>query len=177
MEALLHQHGINVDAFLQLGGIGGHSRYHLEGNALIHSFRVHAHALEEFPDDLVMQKAALLHDVGKIFTSIEVKPGDWIYPDHSTCGSFRGILCKFIPLDDPHFEDYQWLIRNHIKPLFWKEKGISIEEINPSKPRLNEGVCTLNNLRTLAICDLLGSTPLDPSASQELINYLRGLDL
>ena len=171
---ILEQYFINPDEYSKLEKIGGHSKYHLEGNALIHSLKVYYEARRFFHGNAIMLRAALLHDIGKIYTSIEVAPGDWIYPDHSICGSLKGILCKFIDLKDPHFTDYQWLIRNHIKPLFWREKGIEVEDIYSN---VNEDICNLNNLRQLAICDLLGSEVVDKEASKELINWLRKLEL
>lgn len=175
LQLLLGRYGINADEFWKLKDIGGHSTYHLEGNALKHTIMVYEEACKMYPDNEVMQKAALLHDIGKIYTSIEVAPGDWVYPDHSTCGSFKGILCKFIDLKDPHFVDYQWLIRNHIRPLYWNKKGIATD--NEVYGELDKSICTLNNLRNLAICDLKGSKAKDPKASEELIAYLNNLIL
>lgn len=170
---LLEDYGINPQEYSKLEEIGGHSTYHLEGHALWHSILVYNQSVHMFPYNRVMQKAALLHDIGKIYTSIEVSPGDWIYPDHSVCGSLKGILCKFIPLDDPHFTDYQWLIKNHIKPLFWEKNGVNTEDV---WGKIDESICNLENLRDLAICDLLGSKPKDPSGTKKLIEYLSSLN-
>lgn len=174
IKLVCEDYGINPTEFEKLKEIGGHSTYHLEGNALIHTMKVFHESRKCFHDSKIMQKAALLHDIGKIYTSIEVSPGDWVYPDHSLCGSFKGILCKFIPLDDPHFVDYQWLIKNHIKPLYWNKHGINTEDVWGITDKT---ICTLDNLRKLAICDLRGSTPKDPTASEELIQYLQSLEL
>lgn len=166
------KHGISENLW-ELDSIGGHKIYHTEGSALEHTYMVYKAALEILPDNEVMQKAALLHDIGKIYTSIENGPDDWSYPDHSIAGSLKGILCKFIPLDDPYFKDYQWLIRNHIKPLFWGKTGIIVDDI----PYTHKDICTLNNLRWLAVCDLMGSMPVDKEANNQLIDWLRGLEL
>ena len=170
MKEILKSFNINVEEYMKLEEIGGHSTYHLEGNALVHSELVYNEARKMFPDNLIMQKAALLHDIGKIYTSIEVAPGDWIYPDHSVAGSLKGILAKFVALDDLYFGDFQWLIRNHIRPLFWRNNGIETEEVWGAKT--HPEVCTLDNLRKLAICDLIGSKPLDPEASDQLKDWL-----
>lgn len=158
------------EEYSKLALIGGHSKFHLEGDALTHSLLVWEAAKDIFWNNRVMQKAALLHDIGKIYTSIEIAPGDWIYPDHSVAGSLKGILAKFVALDDLYFGDFQWLIRNHIRPLFWREKGVETEEVWGAKT--HPEVCTLDNLRKLAICDLMGSKPLDPEASDQLKDWL-----
>ena len=173
-KLILENFEINPQEYSKLENIGGHSTYHLEGNALVHSLMVYYEAVRRFPGNKVMQKAALLHDIGKIYTSIEVAPEDWVYPDHSVCGSLKGILCKFIPLDDPHFVDYQWLIKNHIKPLFWQKNGVNTEDIYG---KIDPSICNLDNLRKLAICDLRGSKPKDQEASDKLIEYLSSLIL
>lgn len=172
LAAARRKFGISTELY-NLESIGGHKIYHTEGNALVHTFMVYQASQEVFPDNEVMQKAALLHDIGKIYTSIENGPGDWSYPDHSIAGSLKGILCKFIPLDDPYFKDYQWLIRNHIRPLFWKKNGINVEDI----PYTHKDICTLDNLRWLAVCDLMGSVPVDKEANNQLIDWLKGLEL
>ena len=173
-KLIVESFGINPLEYAKLEGIGGHSTYHLEGNALVHSLLVYHEAIRMFPNNKVMQKAALLHDIGKIYTSIEVAPNDWVYPDHSVCGSLKGILCKFIPLDDPHFTDYQWLIKNHIKPLFWQKNGINTEDVYG---KIDKSICNLDNLRKLAVCDLRGSKPKDQTATNALIEYLLTLEL
>lgn len=157
------------EEFLKLANIGGHKVYHLEGDALIHTMDVVAEASIEFDKDPLFVKIALLHDVGKIYTAIRHGDDDWEYPDHAMCGSFRGVLSKFIPETDPDFKTVQWFIRNHIKPLFWKGKGVDVSILN----NVPSDVCTIHNLARLAICDIKGSKSVEPQ--DDLINYLRSL--
>lgn len=149
--------------------IGGHKVYHLEGNALVHSQMVYEEACRLFDGDPLMTRVAALHDIGKIYTAIKRGENDWVYPDHALCGSFRGVLCKFISEDDPDFETIQWYIANHIKPLFWKEKGID-ERILYRAPSEK---CTIRNLAGLALCDVRGSISVEPQV--ELENYLENI--
>ncbi len=155
---------ITCDEFMKLREIGGHKKYHLEGNALTHTLMVLAHAIEMFPDEPMMWRVAALHDIGKIYTSICHGPEDWEYPDHAMCGSFKGILCKFISPDDEDFEKIQWYIRHHIKALF-----MSKNEFAELGKRCPEG-CSVRNLARLAVCDIKGSISEEPQTS--LINYL-----
>lgn len=175
IKSILEKYQINPQEFFRLEEIGGHKQYHLEGNALEHTMLVYYAACNMFPSNWEMQRVALLHDIGKIYTSIKKGENDWKYPDHSTCGSFRGVLSKFIPLDDPHFVDYQWLIKNHIKPLYWKHTGIKVDTTSFEKANLDSKLANLDNLRKLAICDLKGSKSID--GNDELITYLSNLTL
>lgn len=177
VNSILDQYQINPVEWKKLANIGGHKLYHLEGNALEHSLLVYYAACNIFPCNWDMQRVALLHDIGKIYTSIKHGEDDWEYPDHSTCGSFKGILCKFIDIKDPHFIDYQWLIRNHIKPLYWQKNGVNVDTNPWEKNKLDNKLANLDNLRKLAICDLMGSHPKDESAQKELLDYLNNLEL
>lgn len=170
---VLQDYKINPEEYMKLSNIGGCKRYHQEGNALKHSLLVWEASQAIFPDSWHMQRVALLHDIGKIYTSIEKSPGEWEYPDHSICGSLRGILCKFINQNEECFTAYQWLIRNHIKPLFWQYKGVNCD----SPYGLDLDLCNLNNLRLLAICDLMGSEAENKEEQEELIHYLKMLEL
>ena len=175
VNSILEQYQINPVEWKKLATIGGHKLYHLEGNALEHSLLVYYAACNTFPGNWDMQRVALLHDIGKIYTSIKHGEDDWEYPDHSTCGSFKGILCKFIDIKDPHFVDYQWLIRNHIKPLYWQKKGVNVDTNPWEKDKLDPKLANIDNLRKLAICDLKGSHPKDESAQKGLLDYLNNL--
>ena len=176
INSILAIYQINPE-WKKLANIGGHKLYHLEGNALEHSLLVYQASCDVFPSNWEMQRAALLHDVGKIYTSIKKGDDDWEYPDHSTCGAFKGILCKFIDINDPHFVDYQWLIRNHIKPLFWRKNGTNLDTNPWEKDKLDPKLANIDNLRKLAICDLMGSHSVDSTAQKELINYLDNIEL
>lgn len=176
LRKLIEDYNIHFDEWVKLATIGGHSVYHLEGNALQHTLLVFEESMIMFRGNWEMQRCALLHDIGKIYTSIEIAPGDWQYPDHSTCGGFKGILAKFIPLNDPHFCDYQWLIRNHIKPLYWRNKGVNADKPAPWE-HLDESLANMDNLRKLAICDLIGSKPVNQKDTDDNIAYLKSLTL
>lgn len=151
-----------LEEFLKLEKIGGCKKFHQEGNALTHTLMVMDACATIYGLDTELLILCMLHDIGKIYTAVE-KNGDWTYPNHAKSGSEN--LCKFISPDNEDFQKIQWYIANHIKPLFWKIKGISTTPIV-------EG-CSLDKLRKLAICDLLGSHPIDWS----LINYLKCLEL
>lgn len=157
---------LNNAEFQKLKRIGGHKVYHLEGDAYTHTLMVIEEAKKMFPDDPLMWKVAALHDIGKIYTSIQNGPDDWCYPDHAACGAFKGILCKFIPLDDKDFEVIQWYIRNHIKPLFWKGDDWKRMGVIPKG-------CCIRNLARLAVCDIRGSKSVEDQSA--LVEYLMGI--
>lgn len=173
------QNLLRNDEFQKLAYVGGHKKYHLEGDALVHTLNVIAQAKELFNDDPLMVKVAALHDIGKIYTSIRHGEDDWEYPDHAQCGSFRGILSKFIPEDDPDFRTVQWFIRNHIKPLFWM--GLEEEDAVKQMDSLLEQCealadperCTIGNLAGLALCDIRGCVSVRPQTTLE--KYLEEL--
>lgn len=165
--------------FLKLQDIGGCYQYHREGNALTHTFLVYLEAQKMFPNNLMMQCVALLHDVGKIYTGRK-KPmtviNDWEYPNHSNVGA--DVLDKFIDPEYTHFKEMQWFIRNHIKPLFWRVKKLTRDQALKTLTEHPSGEITaetFNNLIDLVICDLQGSIPADYSDTIETINYLRSL--
>lgn len=163
---------LNCEEFQKLRGIGGHKVYHLEGNAYVHTMMVIEEAKKMFPGDGLMVRVAALHDIGKIYTSICNGPDDWSYPDHSIAGSLKGILAKFISLQDEDFEKIQWYIRNHVKPLFWNAQNfgpIEMLQVDDSAPI----GCSLYKLARLAVCDLRGS--VSTVDQTELINFLMGL--
>lgn len=172
MRSEVESLGINFDELSKLNSIGGHKIYHLEDSALIHTKMV-VDVMKRFSSDKFMLKLAWLHDIGKIYTSICHGENDWEYPDHSTCGGFRGILCKFIPESDPDFKRLQWYISNHIKPLFWKGKFTSFQEIKDKQLRYIPDGCSLEVLRDLALCDIRGS--ISTVDNSELESYLIGL--
>lgn len=167
---------IHSREFLKLADIGGCHQYHQEGNALTHTFLVYLAAQEMFPSNLMMQCVALLHDVGKILVGRQKLDGDWEYPNHSIIGA--DMLDAFIHPNYIHFEEMQWFIRNHIKPLFWRNKGLTRAQALATLTSHPSGEITaeaFNNLIDLVICDLQGSIPADYADTVETINYLRGL--
>lgn len=113
-----------------------------------------------------MQITALLHDVGKIYTSVREGKHNWKYPNHAKAGGEN--LHKFIPKDYPHFEEIRWYIQNHIKPLFWK----SVEDAQKVAKDMPEG-CTIQNLAKLALCDLQGSHAVKEVDNSKLIHLLK----
>lgn len=163
---------LKCEEFWKLAGIGGHKVYHHEGNALIHTTMVIEEAKKMFPDEPLMVRVAALHDIGKIYTSICNGPDDWSYPDHSVCGSLKGILAKFISLQDEDFTKIQWYIRNHIKPLFWKKDNFDNTLPIVMMENAPEG-CSFHNLARLAVCDIRGS--ISDVDQTELINFLLSL--
>lgn len=149
------------EEFEELVFVGKHKVYHLETDALTHSCVVWTIAKQVFtaPEEQFMHRIAMLHDIGKIYTSIRHSDGYWEYPDHSTCGSFKGILAKFIPLDDPEFRTTQWYIANHIKPLFWKwDPNFNSYFVDTTDAITTK--CSPKLLARLAYCDIVGSIPV-----------------
>ncbi len=162
--------------FLKLQNIGGCRQYHQEGNALTHTFLVYLAAQKMFPSDLMMQCVALLHDIGKILTGRQKSDGNWEYPNHSIVGA--EMLDAFVDPELIYFKEMQWFIRNHIKPLFWRNKKLTRDQALKTLTEHPSGEITaetFNNLIDLVICDLQGSIPADYTDTIETINYLRSL--
>jgi hypothetical protein len=156
---------LQLPEFQKLREIGGHKVYHLEGDAYTHTMLVVLHAIELFGIESPMVLVALLHDVGKIYTSVCNGPGDWSYPNHARAGAEN--LDKFLPTSHPEFFKVQWYIANHIKPLFWRGKDLGEAISNMNVP---EG-CSIVALAELAICDVKGSKSVEPQS--ELLNFLQ----
>lgn len=155
-----------------LSRIGGCCRYHREGNALVHTIMVGAH-MWSMHYDRDLTKLALLHDIGKIYTGrINPNSNDWEYPDHSTCGGLKGILCKFLSEDDSRFKEFQWYITNHIKPMFFKNMEDAQNKIAVLKKNMPKQ-CNIQTLLDLVICDLEGS--IAEVEEQENENALKDL--
>jgi hypothetical protein len=146
----------NTELFYGLKNIGGHKLYHLEGDQLTHTKMVWEYSKDcNYPGWL--QNVCILHDIGKIFTSVCNGPDDWSYPHHSTSGAKN--LHLFINEDAWMFEVYKWFIENHIKPLFWKSLDDS-KNLTPP-PAGGEQYCTKYNLLRLVKADLEGSISVD----------------
>jgi hypothetical protein len=154
---------IDSPAFQQLQKIGGGRQYHQEGSAFVHSLLVFNNSFE-FWQDSPMNIIALLHDIGKIYTGRQKENGDWEYLNHAKIGASH--LLEFLPkelrVNTWFCEEANYFITNHIKPLFWDQKGY------PKKD-----VLTID-LAKLAICDLKGSfseLPQDDKI-QSLCDYI-----
>lgn len=156
---------LQLPEFQRLREIGGHKVYHLEGDAMVHTMLVVMHAINRFGFGSMMVLVALLHDIGKIYSSIEHGPGDWTYPNHARMGAIS--LEKFLPTSHPDFLKVQWYIANHIKPLFWRGKNLSDEIAMLDVP---EG-CSVIDLAELAICDIKGSQSVEPQ--DDLLEFLQ----
>jgi hypothetical protein len=159
--------------FVKLADVKGCKPYHTEGNALIHTFLVFREMREFAPMNGILQKAAFLHDIGKIYTGRPRKddPESWEYPNHSGVGAdqVRFFLGDKEPV--PNAKIYEWYIRNHIKPLFWKKKGvIDTTPISETGSKYLENNCTVHYLALLAICDIRGSISTEPQ--NELEDFL-----
>ena len=161
------------DEFQKLKNIGGHKVYHLEGNALFHTMLVKQAAERKFGKGHFMVLVAVLHDIGKIYTSVCNGENDWSYPHHSDGGAMR--LNKFIPETTPEFYAIQWYIYNHIRPLFWMGKDMKAETdlILSRLPAKGKHLCKLSWLRDLALCDIEGSHSVQPQT--ELKDFLTNL--
>lgn len=162
--------------FMQLQHVQGCRPYHLEGDALIHTYRVFCNMYDllekdhPFRDILLM--TAFLHDIGKIKTGRPKNgdPGNWEYPYHSIVGA--SMLEEFINPNAYGFEGIKWLIFNHIKPLFWKSKGTL--DVSEAPKDLRE-LCSLRNLALLGLCDIRGSKSEVPQ--KELDDFLYSIAL
>ena len=151
--------------FLKLKSIGGHKVYHLEGDALTHTMMVAQNGARMFGENSLMHLVCLLHDIGKIYTSVCNGPDDWSYPNHARGGAEN--LARFLPEDHPDFFKIRWYIANHIKPLFWRDNDAARKCFALCVP---DG-CSVENLAKLAICDVEGSVSVEPQT--ELIAFLR----
>lgn len=151
--------------FQKLKEIGGHKVYHLEGSAYEHTMMVADYSAHLFGVNSFMHLVALLHDIGKIYSSVCHGPDDWSYPNHAKAGAEN--LAKFIPQSHPDFSKIRWYIANHIKPLFWRGKDLhtAIETLN-----VPDG-CSVIDLAQLAICDIEGSYSIEPQT--ELLEFLQ----
>ena len=158
---------LDPEEFLKLRRIGGHKVYHLEGNALIHTEMVYYRACEMFSDDSLMCKVALLHDIGKIYTSVYHGPDDWSYPNHALAGAAQ--LHQFVSPGDPDFETIGWYIKNHIKPMFWRGDYLTKEIASLNCP----ATCSVINLLKLVVCDVVGSVSVEPQ--DKLLQFLTTL--
>ena len=155
---------LQLPEFQKLREVGGHKVYHLEGDAQTHTMLVMLEAIKLFGIDSLMVLVALLHDVGKIYSSVCNGPGDWSYPNHARAGAEN--LDKFLPPSHPQFLVVQWYIANHIKPLFWRGKDLrsAIQAMNVPTG------ASIVDLAKLAICDVLGSKSVEPQ--NELLSFL-----
>lgn len=143
----------NSIEYLKLSSIGGHKKYHLEGNALFHSRLVYEAAQKYWPEDTLLHRAALLHDIGKLFSSQNLGDNDWSYTGHAAAGAEH--LGMFVDETDPDFEELRRLIGEHDKPLFWHVKETPLEDLIS---QYGDDRFVLR-LAKLGSCDLIGSTP------------------
>lgn len=153
--------------FVKLADVKGCKPYHTEGNALTHTFLVFREMRKFAPTNGILQKAAFLHDIGKVYTGRPRKDD----PNHSGVGADQVHL--FLGNKEPKDNEviYEWLIRNHIKPLFWKKKGeIDTTSIPETSFNYTKRNCTISNLALLAICDIRGSISTEPQ--NELEDFL-----
>lgn len=162
------------DEFQKLKNIGGHKKYHLEGDAFYHTMLVVDAAEKKFGKGHFMVLVALLHDIGKIYTSVCNGENDWSYPHHSDGGAMR--LGNFLPESMPEFYAIQWYIYNHIRTLFWIDSSDLVAEfkkILSKAPKRCRHLCRLAWLRDLGLCDLEGSYSVEPQT--RLRNFLANL--
>lgn len=178
LEGFIKQYPTIKDEFRLLAtvpgmnkGIAKNPSYHDEGNALIHTMMVylvylHIHPTTDENELRIMAKVCLLHDVGKITTWCINPLGQVGYPNHAKEGADK--LATYLDESDEDFDTIKWYLENHIKPLFWKSKGIN------TTPAVNKN-CRLDWLVYLALSDIQGSeTEVDQS---ELIEYLYNLNV
>lgn len=144
----------NRNEYLKLSEIGGHKKFHLEGNALYHSRLVYEAAVRYWPEDKLLHRAALLHDIGKLFSSQCHGENDWTYAGHSAAGAEH--LSMFVPESDPDFQALKLLVAEHIKPLFWHTKETPLTDI---LVQYDGDVDFVLRLAKLGSCDLIGSKP------------------
>jgi hypothetical protein len=162
------------EQFLALANVKGCKPFHLEGNALVHTLMVFRE-MYKLTKDMTMLDAAFLHDIGKVYTGRPRKddPSSWEYPNHS--GKGAEVVDKFV--DYPECISFQinilqWIIGNHIRPLFWMKKGTI--EVSPIPTfdiayynQLASERCTVPKLALLALCDIRGSVSSEPQKELE----------
>ena len=139
--------------FQKLELVGGHTTYHLEGDALAHTLLVAEFAKQRWGKFSKMHLVALLHDVGKITHHVKNGENDFSYPHHADGGANE--LGNFIPEDIPEFNEVRWYVYNHIRPMFWDESITREEAKAKLRGRFNDQM--FDNLIGLVICDLKGS--------------------
>jgi hypothetical protein len=149
--------------------VGGHKKYHLEGDALKHTLLVASEAAKRFGSGSLMHLVAILHDVGKIRHHVELPDGSFQYPHHSDGGADE--LGIFISEDLPEFQEIRWYVYHHIQPLFFPH-DMSREEAKGIVEAPNDE--WFDNLVGLVICDLNGSHAIDGPQSEKLA-YLESL--
>lgn len=169
-----HLTDFGKEQFLALANVKGCKPFHLEGNALVHTLMVFQEMCK-LTKDSTMHAAAFLHDIGKVSTGRPRKddPNSWEYPNHSGIGA--EIVDKYIDYPDSlSFQTniLQWIIGNHIKPLFWMKKGrIDVSPVPtfdiPYYNQLVSERCTVSKLALLALCDIRGSISSEPQKELE----------
>ena len=156
--------------------VGGQTRYHQEGNALIHTIMVMIQAAIMWGADNLMVLVALMHDVGKITAHVRKPNGDFSYPNHAKVGA--EMLGSFIDEALPEFPLIKWYVANHIRPLHWGgcgyDRNEAMEQVaNHSDITVSDEM--FDNLVKLAICDVLGSIPEDKGDQRRSVEYLESL--
>ena len=182
------KNGISTEKILQLDEIGGHKVYHLEGSALDHTILVWL-AVQKLQKGengrtcpalvkagLLAQKLAVLHDIAKL-EGICHGENDWEYPNHSVIGSRSDYLSQFCPSESKN-NLMMWLIRNHMRALFWKnsQELASWWKLEEGKLSTAKELLNPQMLAEFSMADLQGSFPVDQGGWNKDYNRLIALD-
>ena len=159
------------EEFKKLELVGGHTTYHLEGDALTHTLLVAEFAKQRWGKYSLMHCVALLHDIGKITHHVKHGEGDFTYPHHSDGGAEE--LGNFISEDLPEFEEIKWYVYNHIKPMFWAYNLTRDQAKAELHGNFDDQM--FNNLIGLVICDLKGSMCI-PEVQQDQDKKIKFLE-
>lgn len=183
------KNGISTEKIIQLDRIGGHKIYHLEGSALDHTILVWL-AVQKLQKGeggkacpmlekagLLAQKLAVLHDIAKL-EGVCHGEDDWEYPNHSVIGSMPEYLSQFCPSESKN-RSMMWLIRNHMRALFWKnsQELASWWKVEGSKlPDSAKEILNPQMLAEFSMADIQGSFPVDQEGWNRDYNRLKTLD-
>lgn len=170
-----------VPEFSKLQNIPQNPMWHFENWVSIHTMYVTNFALEIFGNDSsvylnrIMALSALFHDIGKGETTIfnETKQS-WSSPLHAERGAeiTREILTRW-KYPNTIIEQICFFVKYHMTPLnLYGTTNIS-EELHKIASERKDGICTIENLIKLKICDCLGSVMTKEDGWREKLNYIK----
>jgi putative nucleotidyltransferase with HDIG domain len=120
---------MEIPEFKRLEGIGYHSEWHTEKDAMEHTYMVvnETYKLPEWETLNTFEKkcllgAALFHDIGKGVSAKIGEDMNWSFPKHAVIGEK---ITRYLLWEEPIEvrERICSLIRYHMKPKFFEDKG------------------------------------------------------
>lgn len=169
-----------IPAFQKLKQTNQNPKWHSEGNAMVHTELVCREMKRILDTELlnkkdsvekrIMMAGALFHDIGKGFTTILDKNGDWTSPRHAQAGCLitRELLWNE---DFKTREKICYLVANHMKPLYIDDSQNQLRDIIT----LSMGEGTVEDLIYLKYADCRGSMMKENDYYNEKLEYVRML--